>query len=351
MSFAKIFKADARRWVGLVLLAGAVSAIALGGAVGTGQAASSPSISLKSFTVVNNDTGFFQPTAGGNIGYDIRLKNEGTSTANHLSLTETIAPNGTVAYVNPAVSFVDPDTNDTVSPVPMTCSGTTTLKCLLTKLDVGAWIDVIVLFRTDQSAVAGTNVHDQVLLAFDSQTNGQANNKTVPLDDSSLDRQIVAAYNAPLAQTIALPGDTLPAGGTGQTSSVQLLTDPFLNNFAYVGTQLQNGTADARCLHCPAFATQISIPTAATFNSAGGGPFWDGATPRPFTWTLTLTQIPNGYKFTGVYHNIDTTPLPTCVTPTTPNTATGICVATVSITKKSIVATGLALENGTYQFG
>jgi hypothetical protein len=235
----------------------------------------------------------------------------------------------------------------------MTCSGTATLTCLLTKLDVGASIDVIVLFRTDQGAIAGTTVHDHVVLGFDSQTNGTANNKTVTLDNSTLDRQIVDAYNAPLAQTIALPGDTLPAGGPGQTSSVNLgsSTDPFLNNFPYVGTQLKNGPANARCLHCPAFATQISIPDAATFNRAGGGPFWDGSTPRPFTWTLTLTQIPNGYKFTGVYHNTDTTPLPLCATPTTPNTATGICVATVNITKKLIVATGLALENGTYQFG
>jgi hypothetical protein len=343
MSFAKIFTTGVRRWIGPVLLAITVSAIALAGGAGTGHAASSPAVGPTFFNILNADVDhFFEPTAGANIGYDINVKNGGTSIANHLSLTETIGPKGVLVYRSVTV---------TSNAAPVVCndaaSTVSKLTCTVSKLDVGASFRIIALFRTDPNAQIGDAVVDTAALAFDSQTNGQANQKTTSYPSDTT--YIVGETDGSLAQSIFLPGEHLPASGAAQGSDLAMPADLFLNDFPYVGGSLQNKNAPALCTHCPPVATVITIPAATTLHTLS--PFWNGATPNPFTWTLTLKQLPNGYKFTGIYHNGETTPLPMCTSPTTPNTATGICVATLNITKKSIVATGLALDNGTYQFG
>jgi uncharacterized repeat protein (TIGR01451 family) len=343
MSFAKISLIGVRRWTGPALLALTVSAIALAGAAGTGRAASSPAVAPTSFSILNADPSqFFEPTAGGNIGYDITVANNGTSIANHLSLTETIGTKGVLVYRSASI---------TANGAPIACndpgSSVSKLTCTISKLDVGASFRIIALFRTDPNAQIGDAVVDTATLAFDSQTNGQANQKTTSyLSDTT---NIVGETDGSLAQSIFLPGEHLPAFGSAQTSDLAMPGNLFLNDFNYVGGSLKNESAGALCLHCPAVLTRITIPSATSLLTTS--PFWNGSTPNPFTWTLTLKQLPNGYKFTGIYHNGDTTPLPMCDTPTTPNTTTGICVATLNITKKSIVATGLALDNGTYQFG
>ncbi len=207
------------------------------------------------------------------------------------------------------------------------------------------------LFRTDPNATPGSDVTNHTVLAFDSQTNGQPNQKTPPLDTT---RQLAGNADGSLAESISLHGEKLAAGGNGQTSA---LTMPggFVNNFSFVGARLENELATPRCLHCPGFDTAITIPPASTFTSAG--PFYNGSTAAPFTWTLTLpgSQVPKGYKLTGVYH--DGVLIPPCAfaagAPLPNTTGTGICVATLTVDKKTkaITATGLALANGHYQFG
>jgi hypothetical protein len=357
--FLKTYAGGARGWIGAPLLALAVSAIALAGGAATGHAASSPSLSLDAFTVLNdkgadnNGTDLFYPTAGGNIGYEIRITNIGTSVANHFSLTETISsagdPLGALKYVNPAVP---PSDSTQPSPVPLACnapgSSVSTLSCTVTKLDVGAYVDVIVLFKTDPSLKVGAHVTDTAVVAFDSQTNGQSNHKTTTY--SSPTRDIAGLNDGSLTQSIFLPTDDLPAAGAGQTSEIAMPGGNFVNGFPYVSGSLQNETATPLpCNHCPALETVITIPKASSFTQTG--PFYDGTTDgqQPFTWTLTLKQIPNGYKFTGVYHN--GTLILSCADPSGPLTLNGICVSSVAQTKQQIKVIGLAFTNGTYQFG
>jgi hypothetical protein len=342
--FLKTYAGGARGWIGAALLALALSAIALAGAVGTGNAASSPAVTVTSFTVLNDDTNqFFQPTAGGNIGYDIQVANNGTSIANHMSLTETIGTTGTLVYVSASVA-------GNQSPISCNAAGPSVSKltCTVSKLDVNGSIHIIALFRTDPHAAVGDAVQDTAQLAFDSQTNGQSNQKTTTfLSDV---RNIAGLTDGSLTQSIFLPSDDLPAAGAGQTSEIAMPGGTFVNGFPYVGGSLQNETATPLpCNHCPAFETVITIPKASSFTQTG--PFYDGTTDgqKPFTWTLTLRQIPNGYKFTGVYHN-GTLVLP-CNDASAPLTNVGICVSTVAQTKQQIKVTGLAFTNGTYQFG
>jgi uncharacterized repeat protein (TIGR01451 family) len=352
MRFSKISRVRARGWIGAALLVTALCGLALAGAASTGHAAASPGI-VPTLTLLNNDVDKFVPSTGGNIGYEVTFTNDGTSVANHLSVTETIGATGSIAYVNPAVSSTGPNATPNSlgpSPTPMTCttapSSASTLTCTLDKLQPGAYVDVIVLFRT--TGQIGDNLHNTGVLGFDSQLNGVSNHKTVSFDDASLDRTIAGPTGSnelSIAQSIFLITDSLAANGGGQSSSLSM--NGFSHGFPYVGGQLKNVTASALpCQHCPAFATDMSIPLAATLNS--NSPFYDTSTTTPFTWSVTLNAIPNGYKFTGVYH--DGVFIPPC-TSTTPNTTTPICTTLITKTKTSITVTGLSLINGRYQFG
>jgi uncharacterized repeat protein (TIGR01451 family) len=339
MRFLKTYPGGARGWIGAGLLAMAVAGIALAGGAATGRAAASPAVAVDSFTVLNDDADKFEPTAGGNIGYVIHVTNGGTSVANHLSLTETIGKTGALAYVSATVNGLPAAICNTPGP------SVSTLTCTLTKLDVGGTIQVTALFRTNPSASPGDPVQDTAVLAFDSQTNGQANRKTTtylsPL------KAIAGLADGSLAQSVFLPGDDLGALGAGQTSELAMPGGSFVNGFPYVGGSLQNGPAPALCLKCPAFATVITIPHASSFTTSG--PFYDGTNQKPFTWILTLKPVPNGYKYTGVYHN--GTLILACDDPSAPLTTTGLCVSNVAQTKQQIKVTGLAFTNGNYQFG
>jgi uncharacterized repeat protein (TIGR01451 family) len=112
--FIGIITAGVRGWTGAALVALAFAALAVGGAAATGHAAASPGVEANSFTVINNDSDKFQPSPGGNIGYDIKVSNDnGTSIANHVSLTETIGTGtlgtpGTLHYVSASVIRTGP---------------------------------------------------------------------------------------------------------------------------------------------------------------------------------------------------------------------------------------------------
>ncbi len=334
--------AHGRSWIKASLLALIVLLVALAGAASTGHAAASPDVSITGFKVLNDISATIpgQPSPGGNIGYDLTVANNGTSVANHLSLTETIGATGALVYVNATGVSCN-------RPAP----SVTTLTCTISKLGVGATFEIVVLFRTDPNGTPGSNVTNHTVLAFDSQTNGQSNQKTVPLDTT---RTLAGNADGSLAESISLHGEKLAADGNGQTSALTM-PDGFVNNFSYVGARLENELAAPLCLGCPGFDTAITIPPASTFTSSG--PFYDGLTTEPFTWTLTLpgSQVPKGFKVTGVYH--DGVLIPPCSfaagSPSPNTTGMGICVATLTVDKKTkaITATGLALANGHYQFG
>jgi len=331
--------------VGVVLVALALAVLALAGAATNGRAAGSPGVVVTSFTVLNDDglTIPGQPSPGGNIGYDIQVSNNGTSVANHISLSQTIGSTGTVVYV----------ASTGISCPAVTSTPTSTLTCQISKLAVGASFDITVLFRTDSNAAPGSAVTDTAVLAFDSQTNGVSNQKTVTQQQT---RILAGELDGSAAESLALHGEkltALAAAGVGQTSDITM-PDGFVNGFNFVGASLQNGSAPALCLHCPAFKTQITIPTATTFTTSG--PFFNTlGTADPFSWKLVLpgSQVPNGYKLRGVFHNDSVTPLPLCSLVPAALTVDGVCVVTLQQDSKTkeITATGLGLSNGIYRFG
>jgi uncharacterized repeat protein (TIGR01451 family) len=344
MQASGILTGRTRATLAAVLLLLVVVLVALSGGATSGRASSAPGVAITSFTVLNDDTlntvpG--QPTPGGNIGYSVTVENNGTSTANHLSLTETIGSTGALVYVDASG----------ISCGAVTSPPQSTLSCQITKLDPGASFTVTALFRTDSSALPGTDVTNTGLLAFDSQTNGQSNNKTVSFGQDQ-PRTLAGGTDNALSESITLHGDHLAAPGGGQFSDLTMPAG-FLNNHPFVGASLQNiGGPNSQCAACAPFQTVITITTASSFSALG--PFWDGTTAAPFAWSLTLpgSLVPKGFKLTGVYH--DGTLLQMCsATPSPLTFAPGICVATLNQARntKTITATGLAVSNGTYQFG
>jgi uncharacterized repeat protein (TIGR01451 family) len=330
--------------MGVLLVALALTVLTLAGAATKGQAAASPGVVTT--VVVLNDTGDTQagPSPGGNIGYTLKVANQSTSTANHFAFTDSIDPAGTLF-------FSDPDLSNAPG---VTCSATaTTYSCQSTKLDPGQSFTVTLLFHTSNT-VPGSTIKNNAVVSFDSQTNGPANHKTVPTATT----RTVADVGT--AESLALHGDKLTAGGDGQTSDLTM-PDSFVSTFSllYVKTAVQNvATHTAPCPGCALFQTVITIPPASSFGTTG--PFWDGTHALPFRWTLTLpgSLLPKGFKLHGVYHDgallpmcafdasVPPQPLPSTVDP-------GICVATLVQTPntKTITATGLALTNGSYGFG
>ncbi len=335
-----------RASIGAVFLLLLTGLVALSGGATSGRAAGAPGVGITAFTVLNDDTVNTvpgQPTPGGNIGYSITVTNNGTSTANHLSLSETIGSTGTVVYVDAAG----------ISCAAVTSPPASTLTCQVTKLDPGASFTVTVLFQTDADALPGTDVTNTGVLAFDSQTNGQSNDKTVPFGAT---RTLAGGADNALSESITLRGDTLSSPGGGQSSDLTMPALGFLNNNPFVGASLKNVADPSPCSGCAPFETDITIPTASSFSDSG--PFWAPPIARPFSWSLTLpgSLLPKGFKLHGVFHNDTLLPLCTLGTDGTPQPTTvapGICVATLQQTPntKTITATGLALTNGRYQFG
>lgn len=322
-----------RSLLGLALVAAVVALV--GGT--TGRAATALGPALTEFTALNT------PTPGGNIAYSVRVQNKGTSMANHIGLSETIGAGGSVAYV---AEDIDGTTSHG-------CTGgsTATLTCAVVQLAPGSTYHVLVVFRTPATA---TQVTNNLLLSFDSQTNGQSNRKTVP---DSRTTTLADPANGSIVSSYALQDDSLGAPGGGQTSVV-VMPHGFLNGHSFVQSTVQNGSATPRCPKCPAFQTVITIPDASTFTTTG--PFWDG-TGAPFQWTLTLpgSLVPSGFKLTGLYH--DGVLVPACDsavppsilgTGTPPNVVTNCVASLVQVSStKTITVTGWGIANGAYQFG
>jgi len=328
--------------VGVVLVALALAVLALAGAATNGRAAGSPGVDV-STTVLNDPSSTTPgtPSPDGHLGYRIVIANQGTSSANHLSVSEAISG------VPVDLDFVDSSG--------ITCTATTTsaptVTCNLDQLGAHTTAVVTLLLHIPLGSVGSVSNH--AVIAFDSQTNGTSNRKTTIWDTT----RTLAVADGPVSESVALHGEKLAAGGTGQTSGLAMPVG-FLNQVPFVEATLQNSSATPRCSHCPPFQTQITIPTASTFTPTppATDPFYDGSATAPFTWTLVLpgAQVPNGFKLTGVFHDGD--PIPFCggVAPNwVPNTTTGICIETlVQDTKtKTITAVGLALTNGIYRFG
>jgi uncharacterized repeat protein (TIGR01451 family) len=345
MSYVRRLDGVGARWFGGGLLVLALGVLALAGGATVGQAANQPSILFPKPVVLNDLSSTIpgQPSPGGNIGYTVTVSNSGTSTANHITVTETINA-GTLVYVSTTGGLVCPAVTST--PV-------STLTCSIDKIQPNASISVTTLFRTDPSALPGSNVTTDFVVGFDSQTNGQPNRKTLT---DSITRKIAGNADGSLAQSITLHGEKLAATGAGQTSDLTM-PDGFLNNFPYVGAQLLNTSDSSPCVGCAPFETDITIPPASTFGT--GGPFLNTLLEaKPFKWSLTLpgALLPKSFKLHGVYH--DDALLSMCAVdssgnPVPPTAAPGICVATLQQTPntKTITATGLAVTNGSYQFG
>jgi hypothetical protein len=337
------------------LVALTASLVVFAGAAATGHAAATPAV-MTTFTVLNDD-GPTQPglvTAGKNIGYEITVTNKGSSVANHLLLTESIS-----GAIDPDPAASEPVYQRISGGISCGTISGLTVSCTLEKLDVGATVDVVVLYKTDPAAVPAqlpgpSSVTNNTVVAFDSQTNGAGNRKTLTFNPT----RFFADESLGLAETLSRGGnDKIDAGGPGQISSVTM-PDTFVNGIAFVAAKLQNASvkALAGCSKCPKLGTQITIPASTPFTLSG--PFYDGTTQKAFAWSLTLpgSLVPNGFKLTGVYHTDsagNVTLILPCSDSSSPLTNTGICLSTLGqdSSTKTITATGLAFTNGTYQFG
>ena len=294
-----------------------------------------------------------QPTPGGNIGYDINVTNSGSNTINHITLTDTNGSTNRVVYIQ----ATDPA---------VTCSGlnTSTLSCARDQFTSGAAFDVTVLFKTDATASPGATLTNTLSGTFDPQTPNTTNNRKNDTFGATTSSTYAGGAGIFLSQSLALPSATLTAGGTGQTSSLTL-PGGFLNNLAYVGTSLQNlsgaaATPPAACPLCVSYKTSVEMPQAPVFGTSG--PFLDATlTAKPFAWTLNLPAalLPHGFVAHGVWHQDDngaTVQLASCARdsnqqPIPPTTAPGICVTSFTQTASGIVASGIALANGSYWIG
>jgi hypothetical protein len=350
MRFQKTYASGGQGWIVTGLVALTVSLVALAGGAATGHAAASPGV-VATFTVLNDDSPTLPgaPTPGKNIGYEVTVTNKGTSIAKHLSLRESIG-----GAIDPSTTSTEPVYQSATG---ITCdsSGGLTVTCALDTLDVNASFHVVLLYKTDPAAVPGSAtipgssfVTNDTVVAFDSQTNGTNNQKTLQFDAT----RYFADASLGLAETVSQGnGEQLSAGGTGQTSVVTM-PQTFVNGFPFVTAKVQNRSAAALCSKCPRVDTQITIPASSPF--ATTGPFYAGPSIQsPFTWSLTLpgSQVPNGFKLTGVYHD-GTLVLP-CADPSAPLIGTGICVSSLvqDSSTKTITAFGPAFTNGSYQFG
>ena len=326
-----------------------VAAVALAGAVKVGSAATTR-VSAQ-ITVLNDSSPLILGTAtpGGNMGYDLAIANVGGTTIKHLVFTDTIGPNGRVVYVK------------TGDPAP-TCSGigTATLTCVRDNLKAGAVLHVTVLFKTDPNAQPGDPLVNTL--------NGTLSTAANPGPNDAFSASATRSYSGSsgsITQSFALPGDTLNAGGTGQTSQVTM-PGSFVNSNAFVGTTLQNLSGPAAmppstCGDCFAFETRITIPTTTVFGTTG--PFFNGTTALPFTWTLTLPRAlhPPPFQAHFVWHadgNGTVVRLPNCArdalnNPLPLTTSPGICVSSITTqgVNEDFVATGLGLTNGSYWIG
>ena len=333
----------------LVAIGVLVAAVALGGAVKVGSAASTK---VSAQIVVLNDSSpliLGTATPGGNMGYDLAIANTGTTLIKRLVFSDTIGPNGIVVYVNTG----DPAAR-------CTGLGTATLTCVRENLKAGAGFHVTVLFKTDPNAQPG----DPLVNTLSGTISIVPNPGPGDAFSASATRSYSGASGS-IVQSFALPGETLAAGGTGQTSKVTM-PGSFVNSNAFVGTTLQNLSGPAAeppsvCGDCLAFETRITIPTSTVFGTTG--PFFNGTTAVPFTWTLRLpgSLHPPPFVAHGVWHadgNGNVVKLPNCArdalnNPLPLTTSPGICVS--SLTQAPVtddfVATGLGLTNGSYWIG
>ena len=362
------------RFVALAVLA---TTLALSGAAKLGHAGNTPGVQVTAWKVLNDSTANIlgQPSPGGNIGYDITVQNNGTSTTNHLVLSESIGTGGAVGFVQSTPANV--------------CSGTSTLTCQVKQFSSGAVLHVIVLFATPSSP-AGTNVVNTVAGSFDPQTTGPPNQRTTdtfgPCQDGleppatcsttngidSVTRQYAGFGDASFAESLALANDPLAVTGTqGQKGAVKMPagfvnTNPDLGTTnKYVGTTLTEDldpSPTSICGTCLTYRTNVTMPAAPTFGT--GGPFWDGASAQPFQVTITIpgALLSNSFKPTGVWHLDDATgAIPRQLQPctyigTTPQpqlTPDGICISSLVQAKKTkdVTAVGWALSNGSYWIG
>ena len=166
--------ARARNRIAFAFLACALSVAALAGGATTGHAASTAGIVVTGPTVLNDDglTIPGQPSPGGNIGYSISVANTGTSTANHVSISETLDPAGKLVYIN-STGITCPAVNP--------AAPTTSFSCQITKLNPGNSFSITALFQTSSTALPGSTVTNHIVVDFDSQTNGPPNTQDAPL--------------------------------------------------------------------------------------------------------------------------------------------------------------------------
>jgi uncharacterized repeat protein (TIGR01451 family) len=375
----KVFTADGRGRIRLLVLALLAAALTLTGAAKIGNAATSAGVVVTNWHVLNDVSATIlgQPSPGGNVGYDIAVANQGTATANHVTFSESIGAGGQVVLI-PVQAGIS-----------CTGIGTTTLSCQLKQLAAGGTFHVQVLFKTPTAPTSQT-LTNTVVGTLDSQTTGPPNNRQTdtfgPCQDgfetsstcstvNGVDfvTRTYAGFNTDgtidhaFAQSLALPSDSLGTDSGGFfTANVKMPKGQFLNNNIYASVRLEN-TAGVLpppvtvnpCTTCQPFEVTTIIPLAATVDTANN-PFLQGSSSTPYSWSFTI-PVPNGFKPTGVWHTDDLgqngAPLPACQTDASGNpipltTAPGLCTLPPVVTKgkgqkpDTVTYSGLGVANG-----
>jgi hypothetical protein len=316
--------------VGVVLGLAAVAAAVLLGSASPGNAAGGMSIVLTPL-IGTSANEVPQVTFDGKIGYHLEVTNTGTATVNHLVIVVD-SDSATFSDASQAACSRDP-------------ADATRMVCSLRQMPGGAPpFSVDLRFNAPST---GSSVVSTPSVTVDAQTQGgSGNNGTTTTTGASVTSALVSSAANSLVKTFAKNKETVATSASLPQHSSFVLPNSFFVAVYGIEMSVQETTGTPLCDKCPSFVTDLQIPASLGANS----PF---SPTNPFSFTITLLAAgrPSGYQPTGLYH--DGVLVPMCsVSPLGPTTH--MCLNSFDPGKgndKSVVAKGIADQNGKNGFG
>jgi hypothetical protein len=320
---------------------------ALAGAAGSGRAATGIDVQLSPL-IGSGQNVIQQVSPGGNIGYQLFVRNSGDSTVTQVTIR---VASDAATYLDSAVSG-----SSSISPV---CAGSgTTLTCTppAGKLSPGDQFTIFARFTAPAVAPPSDQITTTATVTVAARTVGgsQTNGTTIASSDP-----VVTATGAPRADSLSTYARGSEKSQTGQLSDLHpqrfqvALPSTLLSNNFGVALSLTDQSGTPICPSCLAWRTKVTVPVASQVTNVGN-PFYDGTT-NPYTWTMQ-SLYPPGFKLGGVAYLDDNDvlhfPIPACDS-ATPSVSAPVCVDTLvqNRSAKTLTASGRGIENGNFGFG
>jgi hypothetical protein len=328
-----------------VLVVAAVAVLA--GAAGSGRAATGIDVQLS--PLIGSGQNVIQEVSpGGNIGYQLLVRNSGDSNVAQV----------TIAVTSDVATYVDSAVSDSSSVSPVCAGSGTSLTCTppAGKLSPGDQFTIFVRFRAPAVAPPTDEITTRATVTVaartvgGSQTNGTSTTSSDP---------VVTATGAASVDSLSTFARGNESSQTGQLGTIHpqrfqvSLPSSLLGDTFGVALSLADQSAAPICPSCLSWLTKVTIPLASQVTNVGN-PFYDG-TANPYTWTMQ-SLYPAGFKPSGVAYLDDTGvlhfPLPACGGGA-PSVSAPVCVDTLVQDKKTkiLTATGRGIENGNFGFG